>query len=105
MVLGLNVRQRLVNRKIISLRSNNRSFDVFTLPKNANIPIIFPDCSFHQVPFKLNTEAFLEYFGIITAVWMEKYFISISKFMSENLNGKRNLKKEFCQTRYLPILL
>lgn len=61
--------------------------------------------------FQIESEAFLKYFGIITVVWMEKYFISISKFMSEKLsmetmiNSKRNLKKEFYQTRYLPILL
>lgn len=64
LVITLKTRQELVDRRIIPLESNDKGFDVLRLPRNANIPILFPDCSFRQVPFRLNTEAFLEYLGI-----------------------------------------
>lgn len=63
-VLGINTRTTLVDRKIIPLNPNNRGFDVLTLPENANIQVTFPDCLVYEIPFRMNSNAFLEYLGI-----------------------------------------
>lgn len=63
-VFSLNTRQRLCAYRIIQFLPNSRGFDLLALPDNTRLPIAYPNCALNQIPYRLNSQAFIEYFGL-----------------------------------------
>lgn len=63
-VLTQHTRQGLIDRQVIQNRPEATGFDIIKLLEIAAIPITFPDCRFHQIPYRLVGRAFIEYLGI-----------------------------------------